>query len=347
MSRKKRPDDDAIVKQLDQRKYDPNKPPPPEQIVFLVESKNIGTLQNFCTITGLQKSGKTTFMSAMMASALTKTEQLGMRFYLPKMQPKVAYFDTEQGDYDFHRTMERVKVFCQTDKLPNHFDTYNIREDEPHEMIWMIEKYLQLNPACGLLVIDGILDLIESYNDESESKRLINILKKITKVHNLLALLTLHKGKTTANTLGHLGSMADRAAQSVLLVEKVKERNTFLLKADYLRSADDFTPIEIYYDKADNIWKQTLYNPEQDTKVRKLQLKPHEYDKETHAGMVVKIFKFSEVIQYKDLVQSISELYAVGINWSKGCVAHLMKEQLIFKTETGYTNRQQARLYIQ
>lgn len=344
---RKKKDEELLVKQLQQRKYDPNKPPPPEQIVFLIESKNIGTLQNFVTITGMQKSGKTTFMSAMIAAGLTNTEQLGMRLRLPEGKRKVSYFDTEQGDYDFYRTIDRVRTFCQSDKLPVNFDGYNLREDEPHEMVWMIEKYLQINTDCGLLVVDGILDLIESYNDEAESKRLINILKKITKVHNLLALLTLHKGKTTANTLGHLGSMADRAAQSVLLVEKVKERNTFLLKADYLRSADDFTPIEIYFDKNEHNWKQTIYNPEQDTKVKRTQLKPIDYDKEAHAGMVIKIFAFEEEISYDQLVRSISELYAVGRSWARECVKHLISLQLIFRTPNGYTNRQQAKLYIQ
>lgn len=344
---RKKKDEELLVKQLQQRKYDPNKPPPPEQIVFLIESKNIGTLQNFVTITGMQKSGKTTFMSAMIAAGLTNTEQLGMRLRLPENKRKVAYFDTEQGDYDFYKTMDRVKSFCQVDKLPPNFDSYNLREDEPHEMVWMIEKYLQLNSDCGLLVVDGILDLIESYNDEAESKRLINTVKRITKVHNLLALLTLHKGKTTSNTLGHLGSMADRAAQSVLMVEKVKERNTFLLKSDYLRSADDFTPIEIFFEKNDHTWKQTIYNPEQDTKVKKMQMKPHEYNRDSHAQMVTKLFSFQELVMYDKLVQDIIELYAVGRTWARECVKHLVKEQLIYRTEYGYTNRQQAKLYIQ
>jgi hypothetical protein len=346
MSKKKK-DDEAIVIQLQQRKYDPNKPPPTEQVVFIIESKNIGTLQNFITITGLQKSGKTRYLSAMIAAGLMNTDIFGMRIHLPENKRRIAYFDTEQGDYDFYRTMDGIRMFCQSDKLPANFDSYNLREDEPREIVWMIEKYLQINSDCGLLVIDGILDLIESFNDEAESKRLINTLKKITKVYNLLALLTLHKGKTTANTLGHLGSMADRAAQSVLLVEKVKERNSFLLKADYLRSADDFTPIEIYFEKNEHTWKQTFYNPEQDTKVKRLQIKPDEYDIETHRQTVVKIFSFQEVVSYDQITKDIMELYAVSRQWARSCVKHLLEKQLIFRTEYGYTNRQQAKLYIQ
>lgn len=332
---------------LQKRKYDPNTEPPPEQIIFIIDSKNIGTLQNFVTITGMQKSGKTTFMSAMIAAAITRTEQLGMRIRLPEHKQRVSYWDTEQGDYDFFKTMDKVKAFCNLDKLPQNFDSYNLREDEPADIIWMLQKYLELHDDCGLLVIDGILDLIDSYNDEAQSKRLVNILKKITKQHNLLALLTLHKGKTTSNTLGHLGSMADRAAQSVLQVEKNKERNTFILKADYLRSADDFDPIEVYFNNNNHRWERTDYQPkEQEGGTRKRQTKPHEIDKEAHRNNVYKIFTFSEHQMYKELVQNISELYAVGTNWAKECVRHLMQEGLIYRTQEGYTNKQQAKLYI-
>jgi KaiC/GvpD/RAD55 family RecA-like ATPase len=334
---------------LKQRKYDPNKVPPPEQIVFLIENKNIGTLQNFVTLTGMQKSGKTTFMSAIIAAALTNEEKIGLRLRLPREKRRVCYMDTEQGDFDFYRTMNGVRSFIGIDDLPSNFDSYNFREDEPKDIIFLLEKYLETFDDCGLLVIDGILDLIESYNDEAESKRLVNILKKLTKVYNLLLVATLHKGKTTSNTLGHLGSMADRAAQSVLLVEKSKERKTFVLRPDFLRSADEFTPIEIYFNAANHRWEQTFFNPdsEPENMGRKRQQRPNEVDRELHKVNVAKIFTFQKEQGYKEFVNNISELYATGTNWAKECVRHLMHEGLIFKNaDSKYTNEQQAKLYI-
>jgi KaiC/GvpD/RAD55 family RecA-like ATPase len=330
---------------LQQRKYDPNRPAPTEQVVFVIDSKNIGTLQNFVTITGMQKSGKTTFMSAMMASALTNTDILGMWLHLPEGRRRVSFWDTEQGDYDFHRTMEKVRVFCHADKLPVHFDAFNLREDDPKDILFLIDKYLELNKDCGLLVVDGILDLIDSFNDETESKKLINKLKRLTKVENLLALLTLHKGKTTSNTLGHLGSMADRAAQSVLVVEKIKEKGTFVLKSDFLRSSEDFDPIEIQFNKGEHRWERTEHTPEQTGKVRKLQLRPLEISKDIHASHVLKIFMFQEIQTFREIVKNISELYGRGTNWAKECLSHLMKENLVFRVLDGYTNRHQTTIF--
>ncbi len=332
---------------LKKRRYDPNKKPPPEQVIFIIESKNIGTLQNFVTLTGMQKSGKTTFLSAIMAAALTNSEILSMRVRLPEKKRKVVYFDTEQGDNDFFRTMDKVKSFCCTDHLnPEHFASYNVREDEPKDMVFMVRKALEVHTDCGLLVVDGILDLIESYNDEAQSKKLINVFKQLTKIHNVLAVLTLHKGKTTSNTLGHLGSMADRAAQSVLMVEKNKDTGTFLLKADYLRSADDFTPIEIFFNKNNNTWQQGIFQPEEE-RLRPDKVAPFDLPLEIHREHVTRIFSFSEELSYELLRKDIIELYNQPKKWAGDCVKHLLKEGLVFKFGSIYTNRKQVKLFIQ
>ena len=38
--------------------------PPKDNIVFTIEEKNIGSLQNYVTFAGLPKTGKSTFMSS-------------------------------------------------------------------------------------------------------------------------------------------------------------------------------------------------------------------------------------------------------------------------------------------
>lgn len=336
----------TLLELLEQRKYDPNRPAPVEQIVMRIEGKNIGSLQNFITVTGIQKSGKSRYIGAIAASAISRTEIFGISVRLPQDRPRVAYWDTEQSDFDFYRSMEAIKRLAGLDALPANFDAFNVREDDPRIIQHLVARYLADNPDVGLLLIDGLLDLLNAFNDEIASKKLINDFKRWTKKGNLLAVLVLHKGKSSATTLGHLGAMADRAAQSVLSVEKNKDRSSFILKADYLRSSDDFTPIEIYFNKSATTWEQTFYNPESDTKIKRLQLKPAEFDNDVHRQNLIRIFSADLTLQYKDLVQGIKEIYAVGVNWAKDAVPHLMKEGLLFKTDKGYTTHNQARLYI-
>jgi hypothetical protein len=118
----------------------------------------------------------------------------------------------------------------------------------------MIEVYLVENPDCSILVLDGILDLISDFNSVEQSFFLIQWLKKITKIHNLLILCVLHLGKKEQNSIGHIGSYLDRKAQSVLKIEKNKENKTIDLSATFLRSSDEFNPISIYY--SGNTWTQ-------------------------------------------------------------------------------------------
>lgn len=332
---------------LQNRAYDPNREPPPDQIVMRIEHKNIGSLQNLVTITGFQKNGKGKYIAGILAAALSRQTVFDISVKLPPGKNKIALWDTEQGDYDFFKSMDNIKNLAGLQSMPANFNAFNVREDEPLQALRMIDRYLALNPDTGILCLDGLTDLVLSYNDETESKRLVNILKKWSKLYNLLIIGVLHKGKSTSATIGHLGAMADRAAQSVLSVEKIKERGTFQLKPDYLRSADDFTPIEIFYNNSAHEWQQTAYIPEEtDEKVKRIKLRPAEYDASVHSTNIVRIFSVDTLIPYKELVQAIKEIYATGEQWAKECIPHLMKEQLIFKTEHGYTNNRKARLFV-
>jgi hypothetical protein len=95
--------------------------------------------------------------------------------------------------------------------------------------------------------LDGVLDLIQDYNNVEQSFFLIQWLKKITKKFDLLVLLVLHLGKKDQNSLGHIGSYLDRKSQSVLKIEKNKENNTLNLSPQFLRSSEDFNPVSIMY----------------------------------------------------------------------------------------------------
>jgi hypothetical protein len=143
--------------------------------------------------------------------------------------------------------LDRIRTQIITDHLPHNFDSFLFREDSPNEIQQMIEIYLQENPDCSILVLDGILDLISDFNSVEQSFYLIQWLKKITKIHNLLILCVLHLGKKDQNSIGHIGSYLDRKAQSVLKIEKNKENKTIDLSATFLRSSDEFNPISIYY----------------------------------------------------------------------------------------------------
>jgi len=234
-------------KLLAARKFDPNKPPPAEDVILTIGEKTVGTAQNYVVYSGQAKAGKSTFLSATIASAFLPRSMnvFGIKINMPPGRNKIGYFDTESSAHDFWRQMIRIRNLAHLDTFPAGLDAYNTRQDGPGTIRRQIWAYCQQNPDCGILIVDGFLDLCMDYNDPLETRRLTNWMKALTAKFNLLLIGVLHLSKGLNETLGHLGSNTDRWAQSTLLVEKNKEARQFVLKAKLMRSDEDFEPIAI------------------------------------------------------------------------------------------------------
>lgn len=328
-------------------KTNPNVEPGTAEIMMFIEGKEIGTIGNFITVTGIEKAGKGVVLSGILAAALSHTDIWGIKMRLPEDRKRVALFDTEQSERDFLRYTRNIRTQIGCD-LPDTFDAFRMRNVEPNTIVLCIEEYLRGNPQTSFIVLDGLLDLVGSFfNDTERSDSLVRKIMSWPERYNCFIIGVLHRSKSVGNTLGHFGSMSNRKAQSVLLVQKDPETKHIVLSGEYIRTAGDFTPIELKYDTWEHKWMQTDYQAETEKLVKRMILKPSELDISVHKTNVARIFNSQEVQPYKTLVQNISEIYASGQNWAKQCIPHLINECLIFKSEHGYSNRQQARLYIQ
>ncbi len=241
------------------RMFNPGDIPPPEDVLLTIAGKTIGTAGNYVVWSGQPKAGKSTYLSATIASAFLPAYQdtFGIKLKPPEDRPIVAYFDTESSRFDFHRQMTRIKTLGNLQKYPSTLDAFNTREDGPGKIRALIRHYLEITPKCSVLIVDGFLDLCLNYNDEVETRKLTNWFKLITKQFNILLIGVLHLSKGQGETLGHLGSNTDRWAQSTLIVEKNKEARQFVLKPKFLRSSEDFEPIAIF--NYDGKWQQIPY----------------------------------------------------------------------------------------
>ena len=235
----------SITELLAKRSYNPDYIPNKENIVFTISGKHVGSLQNFCVYSGLPKAGKSTYIAALIASAFVPYDVFSMKLHLPTDRRKLCYFDTESSDYDFFRQINKIKGFCEMSVLPDYFNAYQVREDGSGLIRRMIETYLDANPDCAVIIIDGLLDLLVNYNDEKESSLLTKWLKKITKIYNVLLVTVLHQSKSNLSTTGHIGSASDRFAQSTLDIIKEKEKNAYVLTSRFMRSDSDFDPITL------------------------------------------------------------------------------------------------------
>lgn len=340
-----------LDKLLKEALFDQHQQEPEEVVVFRIEGQNIGSQGNFALVTGLPKAGKGKYICGFTASALVKEIIFGMQVLLRQGKNGIAYWDTEQSRHDHFQMMKVIKQLIQRDEIPSNYYSYHCRKHDPQTIIPMIEHDLQTNKNIGIVILDGLLDLIDSFNDEKQSKALVNFLKRITDVYGIFVLAVLHRSKSVDKSVGHLGSAADRAAQSVLIVEKNKELKHYILKAEYLRNADDFTPIAIFYNRQTGAWEQCDYvAPGEKTSGKKVPLKPQDYDISAHTLNLYRIFNSQPVQSYNILLQNIREIYPSSRQFAVDCIKYLTQEtQMLFKTPEGYTMKKQTemKLYIE
>lgn len=222
--------------------------PPPESVVLKIRYAVVGTLGNFVCFSGLPKAGKSTFINALIASPYTSFRSLfGITLELPADRPFIAYFDTESAPFEFYKNIERIKYFTQSKTVPFELHAYQLRQDSYEMIKLMIDVYLENNKFTSVIIIDGLLDLLLNFNDEKESKLLIEYLKQVTFKYNILIVGVLHTGKKTNDTIGHLGSAVDRYAQSIVEVVRDKVNDLFILKSKLLRASRDFDDIAIMW----------------------------------------------------------------------------------------------------
>lgn len=281
--------------------------------VITIQGKTICTKGNFITINGLPKSRKTTFMQFLIYSAITGRSCFDINVNI-KPTDKIVLIDTEQSIYDFAKQNKYLKRMLAVNNMPVNFSAYLFRQFDP-EVILNAIYLIVTEQKPKILFIDNLTELVLNPNDIPESKKVIQLLKKLTAEFDLCIVCLLHLGKTNLNTLGNLGSLADRAAQSVLKVTADKDAGTSVLEAAMLRSAAHFEPITIYYNTDTNFYEQTETNKQSSTGRKKFILQ--ELTDADHKNRLGAIFAQTSELIYSEIIEEIKRIYGVGTNIAK------------------------------
>jgi hypothetical protein len=322
-----------FYEELQLNKYKPGFIPDKEQILFQINNNTIGSIQSYAVISGLPKSGKSTFVSSIVASSFIEDDIFGMKLKTLPQRGRVCYIDTESSQHDFYSHMTRIKNLAKLTELPNTFDAFCLRKEDPGTIKKMIDSYLNQTPDCSIVIIDGLLDLCLDFNDIVECRMIVNWLKNITTVHNLFLLGILHTGKRDGQTLGHLGSNTDRWSQSTLEVKKDDQGN-FELSPKFLRSSKNFTPIKIRYDD----FEMQFVQVDQEIKQFEKQKDFSKYLKHEHDHILNQVFKDQYSYSYDDLIKIISKIDKRGINSTKQYIKYLKEKMVIQRNNDGLYN---------
>lgn len=219
-------------------------------VIIQLKGVTVATLGNFSASVGKPKSMKTFNVSAITASALSGATVLNYTVTLPEGKKRILYVDTEQSKYHCHKVLVRILKMAglSTQKDCKNIDFLALREYTPEQRCDIIRCALQDKKDYGLVIIDGIRDLLRDINSPSEALDIINDLMRWSSYFDLHIHTVLHLNKGDDNTRGHLGTELNNKAETVLQITKnLEEHNMSEVRAMLIRDRE-FEPFAFRVD---------------------------------------------------------------------------------------------------
>ena len=173
------------------------------------------------------KAGKTTTLKVFIA-ALLQGEMFRVKSLLEK--PRIVFFDTEQNRKDTKSILDDVAAM--TGLSPEAIDSqvvlHSLRRVDREDLLPLLCQAL-MDEKPDVVFVDGIVEFVSSFNDESESKQIIKDLLGLSEEYNCAIICVLHTNKADEdhNMRGHLGTMLAQKAATVL--ECKKERGSSVI----------------------------------------------------------------------------------------------------------------------
>jgi len=226
------PDDILAELQLRDCYIDPNKEieHPPVAISYGEHSYNtkdglvsyptpIGTYGNFSFIGAPPKHKKTFLVSLLSAAYLGgNSKRFTGNLKGHRDDRCVIHFDTEQGNFHAQRVFRRVLEMSGLEDQC--YRTYGLRRLSPKERLNAINYAFKKYEGLGLVIIDGIADLVSDVNNIDESNQVVQMLMKWTEIYNCHIITVIHTNWGSTKPTGHLGSALQKKCETEIHLER-------------------------------------------------------------------------------------------------------------------------------
>jgi hypothetical protein len=189
---------------------------------------------NLSAIIGKPKSKKTFLTLMAVAAALKGTtlfEKLEGAF--PETHKKVVLFDTEQSIQHAQRSLRRICKLVGIEQPDNLF-AFSLRRFSTAERLQHLKFVVETVENTGLIIIDGIKDLVQDINSTVEATEIIDYLMKLSAERSLHICVVLHQNKGDNYARGHLGSEVQNKCETVISVKKETD-NSSTVNVEYCR----------------------------------------------------------------------------------------------------------------
>jgi hypothetical protein len=269
----------------------------------------------------------------MVATMLKGGEYKGFNGCLPDDKRHILYFDTEQSKYHVQLAVKRI---CEQvgETNPANLTVYPLRTFNPALRLGLIEEAIKNTPNLGLVVIDGIRDVVTSINDEEQATDITSKLMKWSEENDIHITCVLHQNKNDANARGHIGTELMNKSETVLsVVVKTDDKSVSIVNADYCRN---IAPEEFAFEVIKSLPEIVEdYKPRQSKKEQQFDL--FNLSESQQRELLDIAFTHNKEITYSDLVSQIQiavkKHYSTDVGQSKvkNFITYCRNNNLVFQ----------------
>lgn len=161
-------------------------------------------------MSGQEKSRKSTLLSAIVASGLSKG-RYPLGFDLNLHGKNSYWIDTEQPDYFAWQTHKRVLHLAGSDCEIQKHRAFGLRGASVDERIQCVDAIIENDKNIGLIILDGALDFVKNMNDVEECQAIVQKYLEWLDKSGAMIITVIHEGRgERSNTIGHLGAFLSR-----------------------------------------------------------------------------------------------------------------------------------------
>ena len=223
----------VMIERADRRSFKFDSPPVEPTPRFFINGNAVCTPGNLANLIAQAKAGKTSYLGAMIVSALCAAFQLADRDTLgvtasAPSKKILLHIDTEQSVFDHDALVRRALKRAGIEKKPDWLWSYGLAgfsASELHEALPALMWQAGIYGGLFAVIIDGTADLANDVNDAEECNGLVAELHALAIQHDCPIVNVLHEnpGQDSGKMRGHLGSQLERKAETNLRLKKADE----------------------------------------------------------------------------------------------------------------------------
>jgi hypothetical protein len=263
-STKEQLQDLPIMQEIETTRFDVNRKPiaKPSTLYcwdpYKQDYVGIGGDGEMITFLGAAGSGKSSISSMACACAMEGGMQEALMFKGDFQNRAIIHLDTEQGEIDYYRTCKEMlwQSVVPNGHNPNNFYSYRLTDYSLEQKVSFLDYIVNKIPNIGLVFLDGIVDLVQDFNDLKESKMLVSYVRALSSKHRFLLIPILHNARSTGSARGHTGAFLLEKSKAVFNCVNDKEMGHTTVKNTKSRGFSPLNDMIVEWDAAGHLQYQ-------------------------------------------------------------------------------------------